>query len=203
MATILLATRNKAKIAELSAGIKSLCPGVTTVSLTDLNITKNIDEIGQTFEENASLKARYYSEFAKMPTIADDGGIMIDFLNGEPGVKTRRWLGYEMTDQELINHTLDTLANVPFEKRVAKFRTAICYYNPSSKSEYTESADVSGIISETVYEAPSDDYPFRKIFIVDGLNKFYAEMTREEHAKINHRLKALKRLMKNVSPELI
>lgn len=200
---LLIATHNKAKIAEIADGIKTFSPNVLTVSLADFGITMDVEETGVTFEENARLKARFYADLLNLPTIADDGGIMIDALDGEPGVKTRRWLGYEMSDRELIEHTLKSLKNIPQSKRKAEFKAVLCYYNPKSKKEFMESAKVQGRIAQKANSTPAEGYPFRKIFILDGLNKYFSDITHEEHLQINHRFKALKRLMKKITTELL
>ena len=97
---ILLATHNPAKISSYKSKLSDL--GIDFVTLGDLGITDKFEENKSTFEENAKEKALYHYRLTKMPTIADDGGFEIDFLNGEPGVKSRRWLGYEATDEEIF-----------------------------------------------------------------------------------------------------
>src|SRR3989344_5109954 len=96
MKTLLIATHNTAKLKELKLGLRDLeKQGVKIITLNDLKISKNPEETGKTFRENAILKAKFYADLTNLPTIADDGGIIIPLLNNEPGVKSRRWLGYE------------------------------------------------------------------------------------------------------------
>ncbi|MBP7967512.1 non-canonical purine NTP pyrophosphatase, partial [Candidatus Woesebacteria bacterium] len=103
MHKLLLATTNKAKQAEITFGLQPLLEkGVTIVSLRDFPSIEEPEETGATFEENAKLKAQYYAQKTGLPALADDGGLMIDALGGEPGVKSRRWPGYSATDTELI-----------------------------------------------------------------------------------------------------
>jgi len=201
---LLIATHNKAKFEEMKMGVKQFAPHLKTISLQNLKISEQPEETGKTFEENAKLKAYFYSKLTNLPTIADDGGIMIDALNGEPGVKTRRWLGYEMSDQELIDHTLKSLQNVPANKRTAQFKACIYFFDPATQTEMQEEAEIKGIIArKQIKTLKANGYPFRLIFIVDSLNKYYANITPEENLAINHRLKALRFLMKKVSKHLL
>ena len=109
MKKLLIATTNPGKLAELSRFLSDI--PITLVSLKDVGITDTIEEIGKTFEENAILKAKYYFQKSGLPTLADDGGAEIDALNGEPGVKTRRWIhgDRDSTDNELVAYTLKRL----------------------------------------------------------------------------------------------
>jgi len=131
MKALLLATHNKAKLAELKLGVSSYLKGkVEIVSLNDLNIKVNPKETGQTFQENSFLKAKFYANLSKLPTIADDGGLIIPSLNNEPGVKSRRWLGYEASDEKLITYTLDRLKGSLISYRTAYLETCLCFYYP-------------------------------------------------------------------------
>jgi len=199
MKKILIATHNKAKLGEIMLGIKPLQQkGWTIYSLEDLHIQKDPEETGKTFEENAELKARYYSQINNMPTIADDGGLMIDYLNGEPGVKSKRWMGYETSDKNLIQYTLQQLNNVPNDRRTAYLQTCLCYFDPSLNKIITENERIKGTIAEKPSGKPTHGYPFRALFVVEAFNKYYDELTDEEHQKINHRIKALSRLINQI-----
>ena len=222
MKKILIATHNKAKLEELKFGLKNLKKlGVRIVSLNDLRIQKKPKETGKTFQENAGLKARFYGELTKLPTIADDGGLMIPYLNNEPGVKSRRWLGYEATDEKLINYTLVHLKGVQKANRTAYLKTCICFYfptiHPQGGMNYTkfvpvhpaggivicEDEKIKGYIAEKPSLRRINGYPFRALFKVAKFNKYYDELIDEEHQQVNHRLIALKRLVKRVKKYLI
>lgn len=200
---LLLATHNKAKLEELKLGTTNLSPTISILSLNDLHIDNDPEETGKTFEENSILKAKYYGSLSGLPTIADDGGVMIDILNGEPGVNSKRWLGYDGTDEELMAHTLLRLKGVPIHKRSAHLQTVITYFNPSNNTIYSEMEKISGHIALRASSRPTHGYPYRSLFIVDEYDKYYDELTEEEHKKINHRLIALKRLMEKVKLDLI
>src|SRR3989338_8019507 len=122
--SLLIATHNPAKVTEIKLGLSPLRKfGIKILTISDLKIKDKPEETGKTFEENALLKAKFYAEISKLPTIADDGGVAIKVLNGEPGVKSRMWVGYEATDQELINHTIERLKGKSLSKRSAYLET--------------------------------------------------------------------------------
>jgi XTP/dITP diphosphohydrolase len=123
---ILVATKNQGKAREIA---EFLGKDFEVVSLKDLPGAPDVEEAGNTFEENALLKAKAYFDWSGIPSVADDAGLEIDFLNGEPGVKSRRWLGYEMTDQEMIDTALGKLKGVPTEKRTAHLVAVGVYYD--------------------------------------------------------------------------
>lgn len=204
MKKLLLATHNKAKLEELKLGIKDLIKkGATVVSLNDLKIKKDVEETGKTFTENAILKAIYYGELTGLPTLADDGGLIIPYLNNEPGIKSKRWLGYDASDEELINHALLHLRGVKGSARKAYLQTCLCFYDPSTKQPICEEEKINGYIGEKSSGNQTHGFPYRSLLIVDRFNKYYDEMTEEEHRIINHRLKALKRLTKKIETYLI
>ena len=108
MKKLLIASANPGKIAEIKIGLQELeKQGVEVFTLSDVKVgDKEPVETGKTFKENALLKAKFYANLAHMPVLSDDGGLKIPYLKNAPGVKSRRWLGYEATDEELIEHTL-------------------------------------------------------------------------------------------------
>jgi len=197
---ILIATHNKAKLEELLMGVKKLKDQkIKVLTLNDVGVEDDPEETGTTFEENAILKAKFYSEKTSLPTIADDGGLTIPYLNNEPGVKSKRWMGRDATDQELINFALQQLVDQKGKNRIAFLQTCLCYYNLRTKQTLTQLEKVDGYIAEKASHRPTDGYPYRAIFMVKKFNKYYDELTEEEHMKVNHRLKALKRLVKRIT----
>ena len=131
MKKLLIATKNPGKIQEYRSLLKG--EPVEIVTLDDVKITMPIDEDGDTIEDNAVKKAVHYAYFSNMPTLGDDGGIEVEALGGEPGVRTRRWPGYEASDEELIEMMLEKMKDVPWEKRKARFRVAIAFATPSEE----------------------------------------------------------------------
>lgn len=201
---LLIATHNPAKKIELHEGFAGLeTHGIKLIFLDDLHIAADPEETGKTFEENARLKSEYFAQLTGIPTIADDGGIMIDALNGQPGVHSKRWLGRDATDEELIAHTLKTLNSVQLTQRTARFHIALWYTNPQRKTHHVSSADLDGTIAHHVGPHAKRGFPYRALFIVKHFNKFYDELSSEEHAQVNHRLKAARELIPFIQNDLI
>lgn len=200
MKKILIASGNPGKIAEIKIGLQKLKSlGIEVLTLNDVKVGENKpEENGKAFKDNALIKARFYADLTHLPVVSDDGGLIIPYLNNEPGVKSRRWLGYEASDEELINHTLYNLRGCTGSKRIAYLETALCFYNPQTNKIIFETEKISGHISEIPSSKRTTGYPFRAVFIVDKYKKYYDELTEKEHQQINHRLKALKRLTKKI-----
>lgn len=196
MQKILIATHNNAKLKELTVFSQSLKnKNYSVVSLDDLHIKTEPVETGKTFKDNALLKAQYYADLSHLPTIADDGGIVIDALNGEPGVLSRRWPGYDATDEELIALTLSKLQNVPKVKRTAALALCLYFYDPKTKQTLFSEQSVKGIIVEKPSIKAWPGFPYRSLFVVTDANKYYDELTEEEHVRYNHRRKAMSDLV--------
>ena len=157
MKELLIATTNSGKILEYRAIIKELTLKVKAVSLKDIKIAQKIEETGQTFEENAVQKARFYHDLSGLATLADDAGLEIDYLSGEPGVKTRRWPGYEASDEKLIQIALNKLQGVPPEKRTAQLKAVICLIFPGDKKNYTFEGILRGI-EQKIYWRESEKF---------------------------------------------
>ncbi|MEK7177875.1 MAG: non-canonical purine NTP pyrophosphatase, partial [Patescibacteria group bacterium] len=196
----LIASTNPGKITEIKIGLHELKKqGIKILTLTDVGVEKDPEETGKTFQENAVLKARYYGTLTNLPTIADDGGLIIPFLNNEPGIKSKRWMEREATDLELIGHTLHNLRGCTGKKRIAYLQTCLCFYDPRTEQTLTEQEKIKGHISEKASNRPTNGYPYRALFIVEKYNKYYDQLTEDEHHEVNHRLIALKRLTKKIS----
>lgn len=204
---LLIATHNPAKKQELREGFASAFVetrhGTSLLTLDDLHISADSEETGKTFFENARLKARYFVMLSGLPTVADDGGIEIDILNGKPGIHSKRWLGYDAADDEMIQYTLKKLHNVPYEKRTAQFTVFLHYYNPITHFEASVSESLKGHIALSASGQAKIGFPYRALFIVDEYNKYYDELTKTEHSAVNHRLKAIKKLIPFIKKDLL
>ena len=187
MKKLLIATSNPGKFLEYKIIFKDL--PIRLLNLKDLNIDTSPNEDGKTFQENAVKKVKFYSKFVEFPVLAEDSGLEIDCLNGEPGVKSRRWPGYEASDQELIDLTLEKLKGIPFEKRGAQLRVAIALI--IKKEIKLFEGTLRGIIMEKPVQAIIPGYPFRSLFFIPEINKVLGELTMEGEAAIAHRRKAL------------
>lgn len=201
MKKILIASTNPGKISELNTGLQILKKlGVDIITLSDVIVGEDQpEETGKTFQENALIKAKFYAQLTKLPVLADDGGLVIPYLNNEPGVRSKRWLGRDATDLELINHTLYNLRGCIGSKRTAYLEACLCFYDPQTNKAIYETEKVIGHISDEPTKKRVAGFPYRALLIVDKYNKFYDELTKEEHVKVNHRLKALKRLTKRIT----
>jgi len=193
MQKLLVATTNKGKLQEMSGFLADL--PVQLVSLSDVGIDQDVVEDGKTYEENAKKKALFYAKLSDLPAIADDGGLEISALNGEPGIHSRRWLGYAADDQTLINHMLQVSKDLPVDNRNARFITIDCFALPSGEI-YSSQGTVDGIIAENPFPKQLEGYPYRSFFFLPELGKYYfeTELTPEELKAYNHRYKAIEEL---------
>lgn len=199
MNRLLIATHNPAKIAELKSGLSDLGKaGIELVTLNDVGVGEEPEETGKTFKDNSMLKARFYSHLTKLPTLADDGGLVIPHLNNEPGVMSSRWLGRKASDEELIEYTLKRLSGVPYEARGAYLELSLCFHDPISGKTFFESETIAGHIAHEPYPNWKRGFPYRALFIVDKFEKYYDLLAPLEHEVVNHRIIALKRLTKKV-----
>ncbi|MBI4973863.1 non-canonical purine NTP pyrophosphatase [Candidatus Roizmanbacteria bacterium] len=193
IAQLLVATHNKAKLGELMMGMKKLTDqGVKILSLNDLKISEDPEETGKTFEENSILKAKFYGSLTRLPTLADDGGLHIEVLDGALGIKSKRWLGRDASDLELIEYTLKRLEGLPKSKRVAYLETSLCFFDPKSNTLFNKQERIRGYIAEKQSGRPTLGYPYRALFVIEKWGRYYDELTEEEHHAISHRLKALR-----------
>jgi XTP/dITP diphosphohydrolase len=192
---LLIATSNPGKLREIKKYLSDV--PVELVSLKDIGISDKVEESGATFEENAILKAKYYSQLSGLPTIGDDGGFEIDALNGEPGVKSHRWIHgcRENTDEELIAYTFKKIGILPRVRRGAQLRAVLAFVIPGG-IPVTAAAATRGIIPDAPSTLRSNGFPYRSILFLPKINKFYNEhaLTEEENEVYNHRKKALCKL---------
>lgn len=173
---ILYATQNPGKLSEVRR-VLSFLP-IEVLSPADLGIALDVPEEGQSFEENAILKAQAFSPISSIPLITDDTGLEIDALGGEPGVRTRRWKGYRMSDQEIIDHALERLERVPWEARGAQFRTVIALSAPPgapSSPELFQGTLRGKILEKPLPQFAIEGFPFWGLFWVEEISKVLGE----------------------------
>lgn len=190
---LLIATRNAGKLKEISSFLKDL--PLRIVSLNDIGITDDIEETGKTYKENSQLKALFYSKKSGLPAIADDGGIEILALKGAPGIKSRRWLGKDSTEEKIIKRMIKLAKDLPNNKRKAVFKTVISFALPNGKI-YSAEGEVEGIIAKKPYPKTLKGYPYRSFFYLPKIKKYYHEdqLTNEEQRMYNHRYKSIQKL---------
>ncbi len=190
---ILVASTNPGKIAELRA---MLGGDVQWLSLGDFEGIGTIEEDGVTFAENARKKALGYAKAAGLWTIADDSGLVVDALGGEPGIKSARFSGEKEADRKLIDRknmtkVLKLLQGVPREKRTARFVCHLCLASPEKILIETEGG-LEGLIAES--QIGENGFGYDPIFFVPNLNKTVAQLSREEKNAISHRGNAIREL---------
>ncbi len=190
---ILVASTNPGKIGELRA---MLDLDVEWVGLSDFPNVKEIKEDGETFAENARKKAIGYAKQTGLWTIADDSGLVVDALGGEPGVKSARFSGAKDKNKQLLDHknmakTLKLLEVTPKEKRTARFVCCLCLADPEKILIETE-GKLEGVIAEK--EMGTNGFGYDPIFFVPKLEKSVAQLTREEKNAISHRGSAIRKL---------
>jgi XTP/dITP diphosphohydrolase len=188
---LLIATHNPAKVIEYKRYLSDL--ELELVSLSDLNIIEEALEGGKTFEENAVKKVKFYHKLSNLPVIGDDGGLMIDALDGAPGVKSRRWFGYRMTDEEMIQSVIERMKNIPEGKRTCHLVGIIALAMSNGKS-YTQWAQIDGVVAQVPTSKRLDGFPYRSFFYLPQFKKFYIDLLDKEHEQINHRKIALLKL---------
>lgn len=191
MKKILIATGNVGKFGEIMEVLGSL--PIEFCSLADLGIENDVEETGETFAENALLKAKYFFELTKIPTIAEDSGIEVSALPGELGVKTRRWgAGESATDEEWLDFFLRRMETE--EDRSATFFCSAVFYD----GEKTEifSGETSGTLEKTPQCPIPKGIPVSALFVPDGFSRVFAAMSPEEKNAVSHRGKAMAQLQK-------
>ena len=148
------------------------------------------EETGTTFKENALLKARHFAQPLRMLTIADDSGLEVDALDGNPGVWSARFAGTDASDAQRVQLILDKLRGLPWEKRRATFRCMVAIVTPEGQEWIVEGSCVGGIANE-----PKGDngFGYDPIFFVSELGKNMAEMTSVEKNEISHRGRAARK----------
>ncbi len=178
---LLVATHNVGKLAEL----RDLLRGVpyTLVSLTDVGIELDVDETGQTLEENAALKATTYARLAGLLTLADDSGLEVDALAGAPGVHSARYAGPDASDADRIARLLHNIAPHP-QPWSARFRCVIAIATPEGDTELHGGTCEGAIIS---HPRGDNGFGYDPIFHMPAQNRTMAELSDAEKNTVSHR----------------
>ena len=197
---LLLATRNQGKIVEFRRILDAIAPGeIELVGLDQFPNLHDVDETGTTFQENALLKAREMSEATGLPANADDSGLCVDALNGDPGIYSARWAGEHGNDRANLEKVLDQLKEVPDEKRTGYFICVAALYLPSGFTHCEEGRFLGKILRSPVGE---NGFGYDPIFQPDGLSISSAQMSAEEKDAMSHRGKALRAIAPHVMKAL-
>lgn len=201
MKQIFYATNNPGKKFEVGRQLRSA--GIEIITPSDLGIDVDVEENGNTLEENAILKVKGYKELVKdMIILADDTGLEIDALNGDPGIHVRRWKDGKtrMTDQECIDYCMEKMKNIPKENRGAQFRTVLALSFPNKEIELFD-----GILRGYILEEPSilrvEGFPFESLFMTDAnilLGDDRQIPVEKRDGRLNHRERALDKVIKRL-----
>lgn len=196
--TVLIATTNQGKAAEISQLLSSAFPHTQFFSLTDLAAQgKSIPEApesGDNFEAISSAKAGYYAAHAQMATIAEDSGLLIDILDGRPGIYSAR---YASTDQKRIQKVIKMMENVPESQRSAHFVCVVAYCQYPSQKTMSFRGRVDGKI--TLKPIGRYGFGYDPIFYYPPLKKTFAQISANQKNKLSHRYKAFHQLILHFS----
>jgi len=199
MKRLLIATSNPAKLAEYRLLLREFA--LEAISLADAAIHDHPEEDGATFKENALKKARFYFARARIPTLADDGGLEIDALGGEPGVKSHRWIGgAEASDAALVAEVIRRMERVEPSRRTARLSAAVAliYELEGAPRECVTQAAMEGVIAERAWPRVRPGFPYRSVLYLPGRACYVGELGDEEEARISQRRVAIAKL----APEL-
>ena len=201
MPKLLLATTNPGKIREYLFLLGNL--GYNIVSLTEVGINQTITEAKNSYEENARIKAVTCAGLSQIVTLADDSGLEVDALNGEPGVQSARFAGEIASDTEKINFLLTKIAGVPWEKRTAHFKCVIAIAISESQIVLCH-GECHGIIA---FEANGDNgFGYDPIFYLPEIGKTMAELSLEVKNQVSHRSQAAykaQKILQQLHSELV
>ncbi|MDA8031466.1 MAG: RdgB/HAM1 family non-canonical purine NTP pyrophosphatase [Alphaproteobacteria bacterium] len=196
LSAVILATKNRHKITEINACLKAL--NLNIKSFNDLNVLPEIEETGTSFEENAYIKSKETALFTSTPCLADDSGLVIPSINGEPGVYSARYAGENARDEDRMNKVLGKLANKTNEERKAYFQCVLilCDLRGNSERVVIASGQVDGYISQTI--RGEQGFGYDAIFVPNGYNQTFAELGSTLKNKLSHRKMALDSLVEKL-----
>lgn len=192
MKPLVLATQNLNKLREVKEMLGPL--GFDVMGLADVGLAHiDIIEDGETFEANALKKAKEIADMINQAVLADDSGLMVDALDGSPGVYSARYSGEGATALKNNEKLLEALSGTPKEKRQAKFVCVMAYVDPEGLVEVVR-GESHGIILDEM--SGQGGFGYDPLFYVPALNKTYAELQPQEKNQISHRAKALEAIKK-------
>ena len=185
---IVLATHNKGKMSEINNLLSSFYEVLTLDHFPNI---KEIPETGKTLKENAFIKARTVFEMTGLPSLADDTGLEVESLGGDPGVYSARYAGEQASYQDNCEKLLKNMMRVPKEDREAKFRTVIAYKDDNRE------LSCDGSVKGEIAQSPKGSFGFGydSVFYYPPLEKTFAELSEEEKNSISHRGRALRKFL--------
>lgn len=193
-----LATGNKGKVKEMSELLNSFSIEVLPQSQFEVSI---VAETGTTFVENAIIKARHAAKITGLPAIADDSGLEVDFLNGQPGIHSARFAGENATDQENIELLLSKLEGIGTEHRRARFQCVLVYLRHElDPTPIICQGTWQGIITESLQG--ENGFGYDPVFWVESEQATSAQLSKQRKAELSHRGQALTKLVELLKQQL-
>ena len=193
MRQLVLATKNKGKIVEFERLLNQHAQSIKVLGLTDFPDMPDVTESGETLSENAKLKAKSISIATNLPCLADDSGLFIDALAGDPGIYSARWAGYEGSDSSErdrmnIEKVLTQLKDVPVQKRGAQFKAVVAFYKPTADGLAIEKEEL-GVMPGEIVLAPLGDggFGYDPIFKPTGFDQTLAQLSPGVKDEVSHR----------------
>ncbi len=188
MPKLLLASSNSGKIREYRFLLDNL--GYQIVTLSEQRIRKVATETGNTYEQNAQIKATTYAKLSQLITLADDSGLEVDALHGKPGIHSARFAGEDATDADRVTKLLAMMDGIPWDKRTAKFKCVIAIATPKGELKLCQ-GECHGIISLAV--SGKNGFGYDPIFYLPELDKTMAELPLELKNQLSHRGQAARK----------
>jgi XTP/dITP diphosphohydrolase len=185
---LLLATNNQGKLREYKSLLQKI--PYELITFAEQGITTEVSEVGGSLEENARLKATVIADQSQLLTLADDSGLEVDALGGEPGPLSARYAGEGASDRDRVNYLLSRLEGVPWEKRTARFRCVIAIATPNGKAEIC-SGECQGFI--TFEPRGEHGFGYDPIFYLPELDKTMAELPLSLKNQVSHRGQAARK----------
>ena len=196
MIKILLATNNAHKVKEFKSCFAQKGIELEIVTLAESGFCGDIIEDADSFEGNARIKAKTLCEYTGMIAVADDSGLVVDALDGAPGVFSARYAGEGCKDIDNVNKLLTELKNKPDQPRSARFVCSICAIRPDGKELVVFGESEGEIIDELL---GNNGFGYDPVFYCREFNKTFAELSDEEKNSVSHRGRAVERLAENIA----
>ena len=186
---LLIATNNQGKVHEYKSLLQAL--SFELVTLAELDIATTVNEVGESLEENARMKATVLAAKSQLLALADDSGLEVDALGGEPGWLSARYAGEGASDRDRVNYLLARLTGIPWEQRTARFKCVIAIATPDGKIELC-TGECGGFI--TFEPRGKQGFGYDPLFYLPQLNKTMAELSLEEKNQVSHRGQAARKV---------
>ena len=197
MKKIILATNNENKVREISEMLSG--GDIKVISLKEAGIKKDVEETGETFKENAAIKAREICRMINEPVLADDSGLEVDYLDGAPGIYSSRFMGEDTPYSEKNRAIIEKLEDAKEEERGAAFRCVMALVFPDGREYYTE-GKMPGVIAKE--PEGENGFGYDPILFLPEYEKTSAQLTPEEKNAISHRGEALRKMVEIIRREL-